>query len=412
MSASLSYSPSSGRLHSELVGALPLINHFWTRLELDQLLARYLPAADERTKLQPAKVLGALIRNLVISREPIYSLREWAAQFSPELLGLGRQPVELLNDDRVGRALELLFDSDRASLLTELVVGAVRSFEIRVSRAHNDSTTITLHGSYRESGQGQPRTALVTHGHNKDHRPDLKQLVWILTVGDDGALPLSYRVADGNTSDERTHIESWESLVRLLGRKDFLYVADCKLATSTQMGHIDRRGGLFLSVLPRSRREDGDFREWIAEHQADCRWLAIHSQPGRRKGDPPDVWSVLTEEPTTAEGYRLIWVHSSAKRLRDATIRQERVRDGLLAVAEVRDRVHRPRSRFHCKEKVEEAFREALARARASATSTSPCWRPSTKPGASLAPAAPVAIPAIGSSRVRPSKLRRRPTWS
>ncbi|MGH3557343.1 MAG: hypothetical protein ACRDTK_07595 [Mycobacterium sp.] len=102
-------------------------------------------------------------------------------------------------------------------------------------------------------------TAAITFGHNKDHRPDLKQLVWILTVSTDGAVPLAHRVVDGNTSDDVTHIDTWDHLVALLGRADFLYVADCKLATRDNMDHIHRRGGRFVSVLPASRKEDSTF---------------------------------------------------------------------------------------------------------------------------------------------------------
>src|ERR1035437_8739691 len=69
---------------------------------------------------------------------------------------------------------------------------------------------------------GKP-TAAITFGHSKDHRPDLKQLVWILTVAADGAVPLAYRLADGNTSDDPTHIPTWDGLVALLGRADFIY---------------------------------------------------------------------------------------------------------------------------------------------------------------------------------------------
>jgi hypothetical protein len=34
----------------------------------------------------------------------------------------------------------------------------------------------------------------ITFGHNKDHRPDLKQLLFILTVSEDGGVPLHYRL--------------------------------------------------------------------------------------------------------------------------------------------------------------------------------------------------------------------------
>src|SRR5438477_11214204 len=103
--------------------------------------------------------------------------------------------------------------------------------------------------------RGKP-TAEVTFGHSKDHRPDLKQLVWILTVSADGAVPMAYRLADGDTSDDPTHIPTWDGLVKVLGRRDFLYIADSKLCSGTAMRHIDGEGGRFVTVLPRTRGED------------------------------------------------------------------------------------------------------------------------------------------------------------
>jgi hypothetical protein len=59
---------------------------------------------------------------------------------------LDEAQAELLNDDRVGWALDRLFDADRASLLTELVLGAIREFGIDLDQLYNDSTTLTLSG--------------------------------------------------------------------------------------------------------------------------------------------------------------------------------------------------------------------------------------------------------------------------
>src|SRR5207247_6395466 len=114
-----------------------------------------------------------------------------------------------------------LFDADRASLLTELILRVVAEFGIDTSELHNDSTSVSLHGVYR-SATGAPRggkpTPAVTFGHSKDHRPDLKQLVWILTVAADGAVPVAYRLADGNTYAYRTHVPPCAHLVSLPGR--------------------------------------------------------------------------------------------------------------------------------------------------------------------------------------------------
>ena len=41
-----------------------------------------------------------------------------------------------------------------------------------------------------------------------------------------------------------------------------------KLCTREQMGHIDKRAGRFITVLPKSRKEDGRLREWMATRHA------------------------------------------------------------------------------------------------------------------------------------------------
>lgn len=91
---------------------------------------------------------------------------------------------------------------------------------------------------------------------NKDFRPDLKQLLWILTVSADGAVPIAYRVADGNTVDDLSHVPTWDELRALVGTPSFLYVADSKLCSQAAMGHIAEHGGRFVTVIPHGRRED------------------------------------------------------------------------------------------------------------------------------------------------------------
>ncbi len=105
-----------------------------------------------------------------------------------------------------------------------------------------------------------------------------------LTVSADGAVPLAHRLLDGNTNDDQTHITTWDGLVALVGSPGFLYVADCKLATREQMSHIDSHHGRFLSILPRSRAEDPQIRDWAQTHPFD--WTEAARRPGKRKGDP------------------------------------------------------------------------------------------------------------------------------
>lgn len=347
----------------ELLGAAPIVNRVLARLGVDDLLAEHLPA-DPRCRLEPATAIGVLVRNLALARAPLYGLADWAAGYAPDLLGLLPGQAAALSDDRVGRALDALFDADRASMLTTLTLRAIHRFGLDVAEFHNDSTSVTLVGDYRAATgrtRGGVRAPAIVHGHSKDHRPDLKQLVWILTVSADGAVPVHYRLADGNTADDPTHIPTWEALRALVGRADFLYVADGKLANRPAMDHIDRAGGRFLSVLSRSRAEDAAFRAWLADHQA--AWTEVSRTPGRRVGDPDEIWWATPAPTPSAEGYRIVWLRSSAGIARDAATRGQRLRDGVTALHGVAAKLANPRCRLGSRAAVEEAAHAALAEA-------------------------------------------------
>src|SRR5450631_1972046 len=136
-------------LLTQRLGPLPLINHFLHRLGLDAILERAVPVGTRPLALSHAKVLGLVLRSLLIEREPVYRMREATAEFAPELLGLNPDQNGNLGDDRIGRALDRLFDADRTALVTEVVLGLGTRFGIRFDRLHNDSTSISFCGQYR-----------------------------------------------------------------------------------------------------------------------------------------------------------------------------------------------------------------------------------------------------------------------
>src|SRR5665647_667133 len=75
-------------------------------------LQTYLPNDDARLRLTPAAVIEVVVRNLVAGHRPVYALGEWAEPYDPAVLGLGAGDAAMLNDDRVGRTLDRLFDAD------------------------------------------------------------------------------------------------------------------------------------------------------------------------------------------------------------------------------------------------------------------------------------------------------------
>ncbi len=348
-------------LRSATVGALPILNHFLRRMRLEDFLRAALPPEDRRTKLSPVKALLVLLRNLLLSREPIYGVGEWAARHAPQTLGLLSQDLPRLNDDGVGRALDRLFMADVPSLVLAVATHVVKEFGVTLDELHNDSTTVTFCGAYTQAATsqrylGRP-TLAITFGHNKDHRPDLKQLLFILTVTADGGVPLHFRAESGNVTDDQTHRDTWDLLCQLTGRRDFLYVADCKLATSENMAYLHQRQGRFVTILPRTRSEDAAFRQRLAKGQ--IAWRRLWEKTDE-EGEVLDRYSTSDQPTTTVEGYRLVWYHSLRKAEQDAVTRSGRIERALKQLAALKEKLHSPRTRYRQQAKVAAAVATVL----------------------------------------------------
>jgi transposase len=356
-------------LHSYDVGALPLLMRFVERMQLRRLLSEHLPSDDSRTELPTVTALLVLFANLLMAREPVYGVGEWAALFPPDLLGLRRQDLSRLHDDRLGRCLDRMFEGIGPTLIMAVVRHVIREFQVNLDELHNDSTTVSFYGAYDAAGQeseqrGRP-TLAITWGHSKARRPDLKQLLYILTVTSDGNVPIYFSSESGNTVDDGTHIGTWDLLYELIGQADFLYVADCKLASSENLSHIATRGGRFVTVLPRGRSEDVAFRQRLRATPAVLKWTLLYALADDQ-GHVVDELFVCDDDHVHSEGYRLLWYRSTRKAEQDQSRRARSIQKATTALSDLRGRLQGPRTRYREQSKVEQAVAEVLAEAEAS----------------------------------------------
>lgn len=357
------YQSGGSRIVTHQVGAVPILNRLLERMRLHEFLTRHLPPDDNRTKIDTPRVVLLVLKNLLVSREPMYGIAEWAQNFDPDLFGLSPRDLKHLNDDRVGRCLDRVFQSLDTNLVMDVVTHVVAQFNVRLDELHNDSTTITFHGDYAAAQTPQivdgQTTPAITWGHNKDHRPDLKQLLYILTVSDDGGVPVYFQTSSGNVADDQTHQATWKLMAELVKRPDFVYVADCKLATTANMNEIARLGGRFITILPATRKEDTEFRTTLREKPDTIPWREAY-QLTNEDGSLRDVFRVCTDESLSKEGYRLLWFHSRGKAESDAATRSRHLQRAIQDFTDLRERLMSVRTRFRERKKVEAAVTAIL----------------------------------------------------
>jgi transposase len=355
-------------LRSYDVGALPLLTRIFDRIQLARILHEHLPKDDPRTQLSTVAALIVLFANLLLARQPVYGVGEWAALFPPDLLGLCPKDLAQLHDDRLGRCLDRMFEGIGPSLIMAVVRRVIQEFQLSLDELHNDSTTVSFYGAYDDAAQegeqrGRP-THAITFGHSKARRPDLKQLLYVLTVTRDGNVPVYFSSDSGNVVDDSTHITTWDLLYQLIGGPDFLYVADCKLASSDNLSHIALRGGRFVTVLPRGRVEDVAFRQRLRTAATAVTWTKLYRLTDD-EGNLIDELSVCGDDHVHSEGYRLLWYHSTRKAELDAAGRARAIQRATAALFDLRARLQGPRTRFRERAKVDQAVAEILAEAEA-----------------------------------------------
>jgi len=303
------------------VGGLPLIHAIAERMRLKDILYKYIPAHGNE-EIPAVETLMLLVYNLILGKDPLYELQEWVESLDFRCINNEDYENVKFNDDRFGRVLNKLYLVDRASLMTELVVFFVKEFDIAVERLSNDSTSIKAFGRY----PGRTRTGLeLKKGKSKDHRPDLKQLVFSLSIAGDGAVPIHYKCYPGNVTDDKTHIETWNSLLKITGCPDFLYVADSKLCTDEQLSYIVDNGGRVVTIIPETWNEVISFTEKLRQSKKAKDIIWRRRKPGSH--DKKEYFSAFKGDYfTTKRGYKIHWIYSSEKRKRDRENRDKQLK--------------------------------------------------------------------------------------
>ncbi|MCL2933501.1 MAG: IS1634 family transposase [Trichodesmium sp. MAG_R03] len=121
-----------------------------------------------------------MLNGLGMVSRPLYLFSQFFEDKAIEkLLGTGINS-DYLNDDKIGRVMDDIYQLGLTNLFIELGLLVIKKFKIDTLFAHLDSTSFHLHGEYNnietsENNQKKPR--LITKGYSRDHRPDLKQCV-------------------------------------------------------------------------------------------------------------------------------------------------------------------------------------------------------------------------------------------
>jgi transposase len=325
------------RLRKAIVGVHPIIAHYIERLNIADIFRSCVPS-DNRLIVSVADCVEVLIHNILTQHMALYKLPEWLETVDLACLRLSAQCSMQFNDDRIARTLDALNRSNRREIFFRIALRSIKIFEVATTTIHHDTTTVKLCGSYSTWGR-EPR---ADNGHSKDHRPDLKQLVLGMNVSGDGAVPFYHDVYSGNRSDDSIHIPNWEQMRRLLQSTEFIYTADSKLCTEKNLAHIEFYDGQYITVMPRTWKEDRQFR--LKAQEGQMRWRLIYQRPSNRHPDSgTDSYYTTATQYLNDKTRRIVWIKSSQKAQIDRLVRDEQMRKTIADLHSLNTRINHRR---------------------------------------------------------------------
>jgi|GraSoiStandDraft_4_1057263.scaffolds.fasta_scaffold108956_2 transposase len=289
------------------VGALPLLIPVLERLDVAGIVDRACPMRG-RSQLTHGEVIAALVANRLTAPRPLYDVAEWAAAYATnDWLGT---PAALLNDDRLGRALDALAGR-LEEVASAVALAAIGAFGVDAARLHWDFTSVAFCGAYADQDPGSPR---VGFGHSSDHQAHRRQLKVAHATTATG-VALFGRVTDGARHEGAHTHELLETLRALAAPRRLLLVADSALVTKPNLTAADAAGIRFVSRLPRSFDYEPDALALDDTAWRPLRYCSARSRPrspaSRPTFDGAEATIAMTGPDKVARTFRVLYVYGS-----------------------------------------------------------------------------------------------------
>ena len=236
-------------------GFLPVAAAYCRSLGLAELVDRMVPT---RMEVRPGVVVQAMVLDTLSGRTPLYRVEQFLGGQDVELLVGERVAAHAFNDSNLARSLDAIFAAGPSKIVTELGLRAATVFRLDTTVPSYDTTSTSVWGDYVLcAAQPPPPGPRVTHGHSKDHLPELKQFMTELLCVDRG-VPIFGGTLDGNASDKTSNNRLLSRIGAVMARHGlgpgaFVYVADSAMVTEKNLDAV--RPNRFISRLPATYAE-------------------------------------------------------------------------------------------------------------------------------------------------------------
>ncbi|MCL6444305.1 MAG: IS1634 family transposase [Alicyclobacillus sp.] len=151
-----------------------------------------------------------------------------------------------MKDDALGRALDAIHRAGIDAVLSAASFSALDFASVPIDRLHADTTSMSFFGEYQEGCRLE-----IARGYSKDHRPDLKQVIFGVVTAH--GIPFIASPENGNLDDKTWNAMTISRLVEQVPERKLsklIYLSDSPAVTKTNLPLFHEHSVQFMSRLP------------------------------------------------------------------------------------------------------------------------------------------------------------------
>ncbi len=259
------------KIYSERIDDIPVIVEWLKKMEIALWIDQKLTPPHGNHKGLSYGQLSVLLLTYIITQSDhrLSAVEPWIEAHRKILelttgWSIGKKDA---TDDRLARVVEELGLQSEARLEIEVKLGRhlIRAYELPTEVARTDTTSFSVNHQQDESAQ----ESLLRYGYSKDKRPDLLQYRQLLASLDPMGMPLVSATLEGNGADDPLYLPTWQKLVKVIGHKKFVFIADCKASAIATRAQIAANGGVYCFPVSMSGQHPQYLKQWVLSPPAE-----------------------------------------------------------------------------------------------------------------------------------------------
>jgi hypothetical protein len=313
------------------IGPLVLTTPFLRRVGLADIVDRLCPVV-EQAEMGHGLVAELAVQCRLTEPQALYDMPDWAKRYGIPALYADLEMASQLNDDRVGRMLDVIYDQ-RAVIWGELIARATREYALDLRRLHADSAPLKFAGLFAD----QPEDGSVPRlepGYNPQGEWVQQLKLFALAAGDGGA-PVWCDALNGGEGDSPNYVPQFEAfcqhaqLAALVPLHEVIVLGDRKMPTEENQLSWLRLGVGYIGPTTMQAHHRQTLRALLDAGQmwTDLPYVAqreANKAPQERAVYQAVGHTVTLIDPESGEVYpvRHLYIRSSALAQHDAKRRQ------------------------------------------------------------------------------------------